>query len=77
MIGFSVETENELENSRTKLKKKNLDMIVINNPLEEGAGFEVDTNQIYILKKDGSLTKYPKKFKFDVANDILDEIKKL
>ncbi|MGB9663304.1 MAG: bifunctional phosphopantothenoylcysteine decarboxylase/phosphopantothenate--cysteine ligase CoaBC [Ignavibacteria bacterium] len=77
VVGFSVETENEIENSKAKLDKKKLDMIVINNPLEEGAGFEVDTNQIYILKKDGSLKKYPKKFKFDVANDILDEIKNL
>jgi len=77
VVGFSVETENEIDNSRLKLEKKKLDMIVINNPLEEGAGFEVDTNQIYILKKDGSLKKFPKKFKFDVANDILNEIKNL
>lgn len=77
VVGFSVETENEIENSKAKLVKKKLDMIVINNPLEEGSAFEVDTNQIYILKKDGSFQKYPKKFKFDVANDILDEIKKL
>ena len=77
VVGFSVETENEIDNSRLKLEKKKLDMIVINNPLEEGAGFEVDTNQIYILKKNGSLKKFPKKFKFDVANDILNEIKNL
>jgi phosphopantothenoylcysteine decarboxylase/phosphopantothenate--cysteine ligase len=77
VVGFSVETENVIDNSRLKLEKKKLDMIVINNPLEEGAGFEVDTNQIYILKKDGSLKKFPKKFKFDVANDILNEIKNL
>jgi len=77
VVGFSVETENEINNSRLKLEKKKLDMIVINNPLEEGAGFEVDTNLVHILKKDGKLLKFPKKFKFDVANDILDEIKKL
>jgi len=77
VVGFSVETENEIENSRLKLEKKKLDMIVINNPLEKGAGFEVDTNQIYILKKDGSIKKFPKKFKFDVSNDILNEIKNL
>lgn len=75
VVGFSVETENEIENSKIKLEKKNLDMIVINNPLKEGAGFEVDTNQIYILRKDGTIKQFPQKFKFDVANDILSEIK--
>lgn len=77
IVGFSVETEKEIENSKEKLEKKKLDMIVINNPLKEGAGFEVDTNQIYILKKDGTLIEFPKKFKFDVANDILNEIRNL
>lgn len=77
LIGFSLETENEISNSREKLEKKKLDMIVINNPLKEGAGFETDTNQIYILKKDGTLKEFPQKFKFDVANDILNEIKSL
>ncbi len=77
VIGFSVETENEIKHSKEKLEKKKLDMIVINNPLKEGAGFEVDTNQIYILKKDGTLKEFPMKFKFDVANDILNEIKNL
>ncbi len=77
VVGFSVETEQEIENSLAKLKKKKLDMIIINNPLKEGAGFEVDTNQIMILKKDGTLKKFPKKFKIDVANDILNEIKNL
>ncbi|MFN4112033.1 MAG: bifunctional phosphopantothenoylcysteine decarboxylase/phosphopantothenate--cysteine ligase CoaBC, partial [Ignavibacteria bacterium] len=77
VVGFSVETENEISNSKEKLIKKKLDLIVINNPLKEGAGFEVDTNQIYILRKNGTLKKFPKKFKIDVANDILNEIKNL
>ncbi len=77
VVGFSVETENEISNSKEKLIKKKLDLIVINNPLREGAGFEVDTNQIYILRKDGTLKQFPKKFKIDVANDILNEIKNL
>lgn len=77
VVGFSVETENEIPNSKEKLIKKNLDLIVINNPLKEGAGFEVDTNHIYILRKDGTLKQFPKKFKIDVANDILNEIKNL
>lgn len=77
VVGFSVETENEIENSLLKLKKKKLDLIVINNPLKKGAGFEFDTNQVYILNKEGTLKKFPQKFKFDVANDILNEIRNL
>ncbi len=77
VVGFSLETENEIENSKLKLKKKKLDLIVINNPLKEGSGFEIDTNQVYILNKTGTLKKFPQKFKFDVANDILNEIRNL
>lgn len=74
IVGFSVETENEIENSFIKMKNKNIDMIVINNPLEKGAGFEVDTNQITILTSEGKLTEFPLKHKFEVANDILNEL---
>lgn len=74
IVGFSVETENEIENSFIKMKNKNIDMIVINNPLEKGAGFEVDTNQITILTSQGKLTEFPLKHKFEVANDILNEL---
>jgi phosphopantothenoylcysteine decarboxylase/phosphopantothenate--cysteine ligase len=77
VVGFSVETENEISNSKLKLEKKKLDMIVINNPLKEGSAFEIDTNQVYILKKDGSIKEFPMKFKIDVAHDILNEIKNL
>jgi len=77
LIGFSVETENEIENSFEKMKKKKLHLIIVNNPLEKGAGFEVDTNKITILRKDGTVKSFPLKFKFDIANDILNEIKDL
>lgn len=77
VIGFSVETENEIENSLKKLEAKKLDLIVINNPLKKGTGFEVDTNQIQIINRKKEIMNFPLKFKFDVANDILHEIKKL
>ncbi|MBU2444932.1 MAG: bifunctional phosphopantothenoylcysteine decarboxylase/phosphopantothenate--cysteine ligase CoaBC [Bacteroidetes bacterium] len=75
VVGFSIETEDEIKNSKNKLSSKNLDMIVINNPLKKGAGFEVDTNQIAILKKNGKILNYSLKSKFEAANDILDQIK--
>lgn len=77
IVGFSVETENEIENSFIKMKNKNIDMIVINNPLEKGAGFEIDTNQITILTSEGKLTEFPLKHKFEVANDIFNELMSL
>ncbi len=55
VIGFSVETENMLENSRDKLRQKNLDMIVANNPREEGAGFASETNRVTLITKDGTI----------------------
>lgn len=75
VVGFSVETENEIENSKRKLIEKNLDIVVINNPNVKGAAFEGDTNQIIILKKTGEVIEYTLKSKFDAANDILDQIK--
>lgn len=76
VVGFSVETENEIDNSLKKLESKNLDLIVVNNPLQKGAGFEVDTNKIQIINRNKEIINFPLKFKFDVANDILNEIKK-
>lgn len=57
VVGFSLETENEVENAKKKLRDKRLDFIVVNNPLEEGAGFDADTNRVTILSQSGdSLT---------------------
>ena len=73
LCGFSMETENMLENSRAKLAKKNLDMIVANNLKMPGAGFAVDTNIVTIITAD-DVKSLPIMDKDDVANVLLDEI---
>jgi phosphopantothenoylcysteine decarboxylase/phosphopantothenate--cysteine ligase len=72
LVGFALETENELANASEKLKRKNLDFIVLNSLNTPGAGFHVDTNQISILDKSGNLTDFPLKPKTEAANDIID-----
>lgn len=74
VVGFALETQNELSNANKKLKEKNLDMIVLNSPGKE-SGFEVDTNKVTIIKQDGKQIKLPLLSKFQVANKILNEIK--
>ncbi len=74
VCGFSMETENMLENSKRKLEKKNLDMICANNLKVDGAGFGTDTNVVTIITKEG-VKELPMKSKALVASDILDEIK--
>jgi len=71
ICGFSMETENMLENSQAKLKKKNVDMICANNLKVAGAGFGVDTNVITLISADG-FTELPLLSKEDAANRILD-----
>ncbi len=73
LCGFSMETENMLENSRAKLQKKNLDMIVANNLKVEGAGFGTDTNVVTLITREGEkqLTLMSKE---DVANQLLTEL---
>lgn len=73
LCGFSMETQNMLENSRGKLKQKNLDMIVANNLKTAGAGFGTDTNVVTILTKDSQL-ELEKMSKEQVADRLLDEI---
>lgn len=73
ICGFSMETENLLENSKKKLEKKNVDMIVANNVKVEGAGFGVDTNVVTLITKDG-YKELPQMCKEDVAAAILDAI---
>lgn len=72
ICGFSMETENMLENSRAKLEKKNVDMICANNLKVAGAGFGVDTNVITLITKDG-FTELPLQSKESAANAILDQ----
>lgn len=73
LCGFSMETQNMLENSQKKLEKKNLDMIIANNLKVAGAGFGTDTNIVTIIKK-GSYKELPIMSKEEVANEILNEI---
>lgn len=71
LVGFALETQNEEENAKGKLKKKNLDMIVLNSLRDEGAGFKNDTNKIKIFTKTEK-KEFSLKSKDDVAKDILD-----
>ncbi|WP_428071121.1 bifunctional phosphopantothenoylcysteine decarboxylase/phosphopantothenate--cysteine ligase CoaBC [Chryseobacterium gambrini] len=71
LVGFALETQNEEENAKGKLEKKNLDMIVLNSLRDEGAGFKNDTNKIKIFTKTGK-TEFDLKSKEEVAKDILD-----
>lgn len=73
LCGFSMETENLLENSRKKLEKKNIDMIVANNLKVSGAGFGTDTNVVTLITKDGE-EELEKMSKDEVAHRILDKI---
>lgn len=74
LIGFALETENEIENARKKLNGKNADMIVLNSLRDEGAGFGHDTNKITILKRDGSVAPLQLQSKSDAAVAIVDHI---
>ena len=73
LCGFSMETENMVENSRAKLEKKNIDMIVANNLKQEGAGFGTDTNVVTLLTKDESV-ELPMMSKEEVADRLLTYI---
>ena len=73
LCGFSMETEHMLENSKKKLQKKHLDMIVANNLRTEGAGFGKDTNVVTLIREDGQM-ELPKLSKLEVSHRILDEI---
>ena len=77
LVGFSLETENELINAKTKLQKKNLDAIVLNSLADKGAGFQHNTNKITFIPAKGKHINYPLKNKSEVAVDILDEIKSM
>lgn len=76
LCGFSMETEKMLENSRKKLKKKNLDLIAANNVKVAGAGFQGETNVLTLISKD-SENELPLMSKWDAANRLLDEILRL
>lgn len=73
-VGFALESDDEEANAKEKLKKKNLDFIVLNSLKDEGAGFAHDTNRITIIDRDNNLTKFELKSKKDVAHDIVNHI---
>jgi len=73
LCGFSMETDNMLENSKAKLSKKNADMIVANNLKDAGSGFKTDTNAVTLITKDGHKS-LELKSKAEVAKEIFDEI---
>ena len=74
LAGFALETNNEIKNATAKLKRKNLDLIVLNSLKEPGAGFEHSTNRITIIDKYNNIDKFELKSKEEAARDILDKI---
>ncbi len=74
LAGFALETNDELENARHKLQKKNLDFIVLNSLNDAGAGFRVDTNKITIIDKNNNQQTFELKSKREVAADIVEKI---
>jgi len=77
LVGFALETENELSNAKEKLKKKNLDAIILNSLKDKGAGFGTDTNKITIIPQNNKIVSFELKEKLKVAEDILDFIEGL
>ncbi len=74
LVGFALETENEVANAKGKIKRKNLDLIVLNSLKDKGAGFKTDTNKITIIDKHNKSIKFELKSKTDVAKDIIKTI---
>jgi len=74
LVGFALETNNEIENAKTKLLKKNLDFIVLNSLQDKGAGFKKDTNKVTIIDKFKNISEFSLKSKAAVAEDIFNEI---
>lgn len=75
-VGFALETDNEEEYAKGKLESKNLDIIVLNSLRDAGAGFQVDTNKITILDKQGKRTAFEVQSKTETAVDILNYIER-
>ena len=77
LVGFAAETQDLIANAQEKLKKKNLDLIVVNDVSREDAGFEADTNAVKIVYRDGRMEELPLMTKAEVADQLLDRIKTL
>lgn len=76
LVGFALETNDEINNAKNKLKSKNLDLIILNSLNDEGAGFGTDTNKITFISNTET-TELPLKLKSDLAKDIVNKIKEL
>ena len=77
LVGFALETDNELENAQGKLERKNLDLIVLNSLKDPGAGFGHDTNKVTLIDKRNKIASFELKSKVDVAKDIVARITEL
>ena len=77
IVGFALETDNEEENAKDKLRRKYFDFIVLNSMRDEGAGFQTDTNKITIIDKEGNVSKFDLKSKEEVAKDIVNYVSKI
>ncbi len=77
IVGFALETDAVLQNGKAKLESKDLDLIVVNDATEEGAGFGVDTNRVSILSRGGKSEDLPLLSKSDVAERLLDRVEDL
>ncbi|RPJ20659.1 MAG: bifunctional phosphopantothenoylcysteine decarboxylase/phosphopantothenate--cysteine ligase CoaBC [Desulfobacteraceae bacterium] len=75
LVGFAAETQDLIANAQEKLKKKNLDLIVVNDVSREDAGFEADTNAVKLVYRDGRMEELPLMSKEEVADQLLDRIK--
>jgi len=76
LVGFALETDDEVNNAKDKLNRKNLDLIVLNSLQDKGAGFKSDTNKVTLIDKEENMISYELKSKKEVAEDIFNEITK-
>ena len=74
LVGFALETNNELENAKGKLKRKNLNLIVLNSLNDKGAGFKTDTNKVTFIDDQENISEFQLKSKAEVASDLLNKI---
>lgn len=74
LVGFALETNDEIQNAKQKLQNKNLDFIVLNSLNEQGAGFQTDTNKVTIIDRNDNIRLFELKSKKEVARDIVEKI---
>ena len=77
VVGFALETDDAVANGRKKLRDKSLDLIVVNNATEAGAGFGLDTNRVTLIDREGAEEVLPLLSKTEVADAILDRVERL